>query len=148
MRIIRLTIDESGEYDEVEIIIKCPHIDDQLARLIEQIKQYEITLIGKKEDRTYSIVAEDLYYIESVDNKSFLYDQKEVYACDLKLYELEQLVEGTHFIRISKNLIVNTSHIKSVRALFNGKFEALLTNDEKVIVNRHYVKAFKEKFLT
>ena len=147
MRSIRLTIDESSDYDDVEIIIKCPRINDRLACLVEQIKQYEITLIGKREDRTYSIFAEDLYYIESVDNKSFLYDQQEVYACDLKLYELEQLVAGTHFIRISKNLIVNTSHIESVRALFNGKFEALLNNGEKVIVNRHYVKAFKEKFL-
>ena len=144
---MHLTIDESEEYDEVEIIIKCPRIDGQLARMIEQIKQYEITLIGKKDDRTYAIVAESLYYIESVDNKSFLYGEKEIYECELKLYELEKLLTETNFIRISKNLIVNTTHIKSVRALFNGKFEAYLTNDEKVIVNRHYVKAFKEKFL-
>ena len=147
MKIIRLTINESEEYGEVEIIIKCPRIDGQLARLIEQIKQYEITLIGKKDDRTYAIVAENLYYIESVDNKSFLYGKKEIYESELKLYELDKLLTETPFIRISKNLIVNTTHIKSVRALFNGKFEAFLTNDEKVIVNRHYVKAFKEKFL-
>ncbi len=44
-------------------------------------------------DRTYSLVAKDLYYVESVDNKTFLYNQKEVYESDLKLYEIEQLVE-------------------------------------------------------
>lgn len=146
--VIRLLIDESEEHDEIEIIIKCARIDERLARLIEQINHYEITLTGKRDARTYSLAAEDLYYFESVDNKSFLYDEKEVYESDLKLYELEQLVDGTHFIRISKNLIVNTTHIESVRALFNGKFEATLTNGEKVIVNRHYVKTFKEKFLT
>ncbi|MCZ2258279.1 LytTR family DNA-binding domain-containing protein [Sporosarcina sp. G11-34] len=148
MRIIRITIDESEKHDEVEIIIKCPRIDERLARLIKQIKHYEITLTGKREAQTYLLASGELYYFESVDNKSFLYNQKEVYESDLKLYELEQLVEGTHFIRISKNLIVNTTYIESVRALFNGKFEATLTNKEKVIVNRHYVKAFKEKFLT
>jgi DNA-binding LytR/AlgR family response regulator len=71
-----------------------------------------------------------------------------VYESDMYLYEIENMLTGTHFIRISKNLIVNTALIESVRALFNGKFEASLTNGEKVIVNRHYVNAFKEKFLT
>lgn len=116
--------------------------------MIEQIKQYDIKLTGKKNDSIHSLLANDLYYIESVDNKSFLYDQNEVYESDVKLYKFEKLVEGTNFIRISKNIIVNIAYIESVRALFNGKFEATLTNDEKVIVNRHYVKAFKMKFLT
>ena len=145
--IIDLIIDDCEDYQKVKITIKCPKIDNRLAHLIEQIKQYEITLTGRKNDSIYSLAANDLYYIESVDNKSFLYDQKEVYESGIKLYEFEHLVEGTNFIRISKNLIVNTSYIESVRALFNGKFEATLTNGEKVIVNRHYVKAFKMKFL-
>lgn len=147
MRIIDITIDECEDYEKIEILIKCPKIDDRVLRLIEQLKQNEVILTGRKDDRTYSLVAKDLYYIESVDNKLFLYDQIEIFESDLKLYEFEQLVEGTSFIRISKNLIVNTSTIESVRALFNGRFEAILMNGEKVIVNRHYVKAFKEKFL-
>lgn len=145
---IELIIDECEDYEKVEITIKCREIDDRLAHLIEQIKQYEITLTGRKNGSIYSLIVNDLYYVESVDGKSFLYDQYEVYESDIKLYEFEKLVEGTSFIRISKNLIVNTSYIESVRALFNGKFEATLTNNEKVIVNRHYVKAFKIKFLT
>ena len=144
---IRLIIDQSAEHEEVEIIIKCSQIDDRLARLIEQIKQYDTRLLGILDGKTYSLIAVDILYIESVENTSFLYDEKEMYESNLKLYELETSLKHTHFIRISKNMIVNTTYIKSVRALFNGKFEALLTNSEKVIVNRHYVKAFKEKFL-
>lgn len=145
---IDVITDECADYEKVEIIIKCPKVDDRIAHLIEQIKQYEISFTGKKNGSIYSLMANKLYYIESVDNKSFLYDQNEVYESDVKLYEFEKLVEGTSFIRISKNLIVNIAYIESVRALFNGKFEATLTNREKVIVNRHYVKAFKMKFLT
>lgn len=145
---IRLIIDESEEHEEVEINIKCKQIDKRLRRIIEQIKQHEMILTGKKDGEIYSLVVGDLYYFESVDNKVFLYDEKEVFESDLKLYELEQTVENTDFIRISKSLIVNISHIERVRALFNGKFEATLTNGEKVIINRHYVKMFKEIFLT
>ncbi|MHA6260843.1 LytTR family DNA-binding domain-containing protein [Sporosarcina sp. CAU 1771] len=135
MRIIRLTINESDTQKDVEIIINCPRIDAQLNRLINQIKQFELTLTGKRNDTTYILSISDLFYFESVDNKTFLYDEKDVYQSDLKLYELEQLVQNTNFIRISKNLIVNTSYIENVRALFNGKFEAILLNGEKVIVN-------------
>ena len=145
--IIDINIDECEDYENIEILIKCPKIDDRVLRLIEQLKQNEIILTGRKDDRFYSLVARDLYYIESVDNKLFLYNQNKIFESDLKLYEFEKLVEGTEFIRVSKNLIVNTLYIESVRALFNGRFEAILTNSEKVIVNRHYVKAFKEKFL-
>ncbi|WP_172369105.1 LytTR family DNA-binding domain-containing protein [Sporosarcina jiandibaonis] len=145
---IDIKIDQCEDYKKIEILIKCPKLDDRLLRLIEKIKENKIVITGKKDGRTYSLIAEDLYYIESVDNKSFLYDKKEIYESDLKLYEFERLVEGTNFIRISKNLIANTTYIESVRALFNGRFEATLMNKEKVIVNRHYVKSFKEKFLT
>lgn len=146
--IIRLTVNESNTYNEVEITINCPQIDNELERLIKQINQLHITLTGTKDGRTYSLLVDNVYYIESIDNRSFLYNEKDIYESDLKLYEIEKLLASTHFIRISKNLIVNTALIDSVRALFNGKFEASLMNGEKVIVNRHYVKSFKEKFLT
>ncbi len=146
--IIRLTVYESKKYDEVEIIINCPQIDNQLERLINQINQLNIALTGTRDGRIYSLFIENVYYIESIENQTFLYEEKEVYRSDLKLYEFDHMLQGTYFTRISKNLIVNTAHIDSVRALLNGKFEASLKNGEKVIVNRHYVKTFKEKFLS
>ncbi|WP_381429876.1 LytTR family DNA-binding domain-containing protein [Sporosarcina soli] len=146
--IIRLTVYESKKYNKVEIIINCPEVDHQLGRLIDQINQMGITLTGTKDDKIYSLVPEHVYYIESIDNQTFIYEEKEVYRSQMKLYEFEQLVKDTPFTRISKNLIVNTTHIASVRALLNGKFEASLSNDEKVIVNRHYVKTFRKKFLS
>jgi DNA-binding LytR/AlgR family response regulator len=145
---IDIKIEECDDYENIEILIKCPRVDDRILRLIEQLKENEIIITGRKDGYAYSLVAKDLYYIESVDNKSFLYKQKDVYESDLKLYEIERLVGGTSFIRISKNLIVNTTFIESVRALFNGRFEATMKNNEKVIINRHYVKAFKSKYLT
>ena len=115
----------------------------------DRLTTYRLTLTGTKDDgATYSLLADNVYYIESIDNRTFLCTEKDIYESDLKLYEIENLLAGTQFIRVSKNLIVNTALIDSVRALFNGKFEASLMNGEKVIVNRHYVKAFKEKFLT
>ena len=75
-----------------------------------------------------------------------MYTEKTVYRCKEKLYELEELLENSSFVRISKSCILNIDYLESVKAVFNGKLEALLSNGEKVIINRHYVSAFKKKF--
>lgn len=144
---MKIIVDENEIYESVEITIKCPKVDHHVNQLIDQIRTYELSFQGKKDNRIYAIQAEQLFYIESIENKTFLYTEDNIFESSLKLYEFEEVTIANHLIRISKNLIVNTSKINNVRALFNGKFEATLVNGEKVIVNRHYVKAFKASFL-
>ena len=87
----------------------------------------------------------EIYYFEAVDNKVFAYGEKEVYEMKAKLYELEEDFEGTDFFRASKSSIINLSQIKSLTPAFNGRFEALLYNKEKVIISRQYVSELKKK---
>lgn len=145
--IIKLKIEESSEYAEVEITITCPEVDERLSRLIRQINQMMYSFTVKKEGVVYSIDSNDVLYIETVDNRTFLYTQEEVYESELKLYEFEGQLKNTSFLRISKHVLVNTSKVVSVRALLNGRFEVTLETDEKVIVNRHYAKLFRKHFL-
>lgn len=142
---MKLIIDQSLENKDVEITIKCGLIDPKLERLIEQIRLYSFSLTGRKNGSTYIIQLDDIFYFESVDEKTFIYSNDEVFECDLKLYEVEEQLSSTNFTRISKSCILNTLKLKSVRAMLNGKLEALLLNNEKVIVNRHYVKSLKDK---
>lgn len=78
--------------------------------------------------------------------KTFLYTLNDVYEASQKLYELEQSLKSQGFLRISKSCILNLDYLQHVRALFNGKYEATLTNNEKLTINRSYVPAFKKAF--
>ena len=69
-----------------------------------------------------------------------------MFDCKHKLYTLEKMFADTSFIRVSKSCILNIAKLKSVRPFINGKFEATLRNEEKIIINRHYVADFKKKF--
>ena len=142
---MKLIIDQSLNHKDVEITIKCAVIDEQLERLISQIRLYSFSITGKKDGSSHLIRLEDVYYFESIDNKTFLYTEREVYECIYKLYELEEHLAEGHFARISKSCILNISKLASVRALLNAKFEAKLTNGEKLVINRHYVQGLKEK---
>ncbi len=144
---IRLKINESEDFTDIEIIINCPAADESLAPVIHQINQMMFSIHGKKDGVVYPLVPDRLLYIESVNDTVFLYTDEDVYESDKKLYEFEEQLRDTRFMRISKNFIVNMSKIESVKALMNGRFEAYISNGEKVIVNRHYVKSFRKHFL-
>lgn len=142
---MKLLIDQSPDYEDVQIIIKCGLIDPQLEKLIAQIRLYSFSVAAKRDGKTCMISLEDIYYFESVDNRTFIYTQRDVSECDLKLYELENQLAKTNFVRVSKSCILNIKVLDGVRALLNGKMEAELENGEKVIINRHYVEGLKRK---
>lgn len=142
---MKLTIDESPGLRDVEIIIRCAAVDDRLRRLIEQIRLYSFSIPGKREGKEYPIRLEEIFYFESVEERTFLYDRENVYECAYRLYELEERLAGTPFARINKSCILNTNELESVRALLNGRLEATLTNGERLMISRHYVPSVKQR---
>lgn len=63
-----------------------------------------------------------------------------------KLYELEKKLNSHGFIRISKSCLLNLEYLDHIRALLNGKYEATLLNQEKLIISRKYITDFKKAF--
>ena len=144
---MKFTIEQSSDNNEVEINIKCGQIiDEKHQKLIDQIRLYSFSIVCKKGKEIYQISLKDAYYIESVEEKTFVYLEKEVYESNLKLYELEEQLKNTSYIRVSKSIILNIEKLQSVKPLINGKLEANLKNNEKILINRHYVPGFKKKF--
>lgn len=142
---MKLLIDQSPENEAVEIIIKCGLIDARLEKLIEQVRLYFFSVAAKRDGKTFQLRLEDIFYFESVDSHTFAYTEKEVYECSMRLYELEDQIAKTDFVRISKSCILNVTTLKNVRGLLNGRMEVELENGEKVVVTRHYVEALKKK---
>lgn len=143
---MKLTVEQSLEHQEVEITIKCNTIDPELERLIAQIRLYGFSIQGRKDNNIHMVKLEDIYYFESVDDKTFMYRENDVLECDTRLYALGEQLIHTPFVRISKAIMLNTAHISYVKSAVNGRFEVHLDNGEAVIVNRHYMSEFKAKF--
>ncbi len=141
---MKITIEAPKQGEEDEIIVRCASLDERLLKLIQALRA-EDKLTGYLEDKIVKLSLKEIYYFEAVDNKVFSYTAKETYEIHKKLYEIEQEFEHTDFLRISKSVIVNVSKIAYVKPIFNGRFEAKLRNDEKVIVSRQYVTELKKK---
>ena len=127
------------------VIIRCSEITDDIRKL-------EVLLLGScqtfsctKNYKTYLIDRRDVLYIESVDKQCFLYTTDEMYETNLKLYELEEMLDPFGFFKNAKSQIINIAKIKSLCPDFGGRIEAEMENGEKVIISRQYAKQFKER---
>ncbi len=85
-----------------------------------------------------------IYYIESVDKRTYVYTKGDCYESRDRLYELEDKL-GMYYARISKSMIVNLRKIQNVSAEPGGRMVAVLLNGERVIISRSYVKEMKRR---
>ena len=142
---MKITIETPLPGEEDEIIVRCAQLDNKLLQLISSFRTEQDKLTGYLEDKIVKLFPGDIFYFESVDNKVFAYTDKGVYEIHKKLYELEAEYENTDFLRISKSSIINIAKIAYIRPIFNGRFEAKLKNEEKIIISRQYVLELKKK---
>ena len=143
---MKLIIEQSDEYSEPEITVKCGIMDDRLESIIQHIRLHMFSVAGVKDGVTKVLSLSDIYYFDCTDERTFIYLQNDVFECSLKLYELEEQLAMANFVRISKSCIVNIMKLDSVRPLLNSRYEAKLENGEKLIISRHYLPDFKRRF--
>ena len=130
---------------EPEIVeIRCHWITDEVQELISFVKSRSGQLTASHDGKRFEVPVVDLFYAESVDDRVFLYTARDSYEIRMKLYELEELLKGRHFLRISKSMVVNLMKISAIRPALNGRFSAVLKNGEEVIISRKYVPALKQ----
>lgn len=144
---MKIKIEYVGGLEETEIAIICSdNPDERTKALIHQLQFFDHDVVGYKNGEAHRLSLQDVFYIESIDEKTFLYLECEIYETQQKLYEWESQLENTSFVRVSKSTILNTEKLKSVQSLLGGKMEASMINGEKQIVNRHYIPGFRLKF--
>ena len=97
-----------------------------------------------KDRNTFFCRLTQIYYIESVDKRTYVYTRDDCYESRDRLYELEEKL-GPWVIRISKAMIVNLRKIRNVSAEPGGRMVAVLLNGERVIISRSYVKEIKRR---
>lgn len=142
---MKIIIEDIGPEEEEAVIIRCREVDESILQLVNGLKLKKEKLAVRQGEKILQIEPGDVYYFEAVDNRVFLYSEKNVYETRMKLYELERRFAGTDFFRVSKSVILNLARVKNFSPGFNGRFEALMQNGERVGISRQYVPLLKSK---
>ena len=128
------------------VIVEYPEYDPTVDRLITKIRNLSINFTGKADGKNVSIDIDDIYYIENVDRKIFLYSRKDVYRYDGSMSDIDSAITDTDLVRISRTCFMNVSHLREIMQMKNSHLEAVLDNGEKLIVSRKYLKDIKRIF--
>lgn len=141
---MKINVETIDKAKEEQVIIQCYKVTEEINEIIGFLKSRETSITAYNDSEIYNIALQDIYYIESVDNKTFAYLENDVYEIKNKLYELEYIFNGKKFFRCSKSVIINLMKIEFIKPALNGRFVAKLKNNEDIIISRKYVSEFKK----
>ena len=141
---MKVNLEQVKSKEEEEAIIKAVTVTDEITGAIELLEGGSKGIAVIKDDQVHIIKASAVYYIESVDKKTFVYTKDVCYDCKYRLYELETMLGG-YFMRCSKSMIINLKKVRNVKSQLSGRIDATLINDETVVISRGYVKEVKRR---
>lgn len=141
---MKVEIRQIGPAEEENAVISVNTITDSIRSAVDLLENQCRTIPVVSDGKTMMCRTDQIYYIESVDKRSFVYTKAGCYETKYRLYELEELLD-VRFLRCAKAMIINIRKIRSVKGELNGRMRAEMLNGEQIIISRGYVKELKEK---
>ena len=141
---MRVRFEQVDSREKEQALIRAVEKTADIAGAIDLLENGSGGVAVTKDRNTFFCKLTQIYYIESVDKRTYVYTKGDCYESRDRLYELEEKL-GIYFVRISKAMIVNLRKIRNVSAEPGGRMTAVLLNDERVIISRSYVKELKRR---
>lgn len=142
---MKITLRERAK-SEPEVIIIYPEMDDGIKSLIKKIRDMDAAFSVKDGDEQILLHINDIYYIETVERKTFVYTRDGVYRTGKKYSTLCDELEKYDFVPVSRSCILNVNVLESIKTIHNSRLEGTLCNGEKINISRTYMKGIRKIF--
>ncbi len=142
---MKITINVEPSAAETSLLVTCKELTPQVEKLLAAIRILDKQITANKGDTLCLIDLADVFYIEALERKTFIYTDKEVFDSDMKLYELEAALTQYDFIRVSKNTICSLRKIKSLKSEVDRKIKITMENGYQIIASRMYADELRKK---
>lgn len=140
---IEIKIDSS--FTEPKIIVMTSSMTEDVQNIIKKLSEASPKIIsGSKDEKLEILDQTDLIHIYANSGKVLAVTDKGEYIIRLRLYELEERLKDSQFVRISNSEIINLNKVKSFDLSFTGTICVKLSNDAVTYVSRRYVSKVKK----
>ena len=140
-----IKFEQNETQEEIEVCVRYKETTKELTTLKQMLETFDSKVKCKSQEEAIWLSASEIFYIESVDKRTFIYGERMVYESSKRLYQLEKELPEKTFVRVSKACIVNIEKLKSIRTLVNSRLEATLINEEKITITRKYIAGIRRK---
>jgi len=142
---LKISIDIDSAKQDTEILISCKSLTPEIEKLIATLRILNQQIMVEKDQETYILDVAKIMYVEAVDRKTFIYTREDCYESKLKLYEMEERLEESGFLRVSKSCLIQLRHIRSLKGDLDRRLKVTLENGEQIMVSRQYADEIKRK---
>lgn len=138
-------LEQNLSQEDVEVLIRYAKMNNSIKRLALLVESFSDTVKCTSDNGEILVNTCDIYYIESVDKRTFVYCSHAVYRTELRLYQLIEQLSHWGFVQVSKFCIININMLSSIRPLLNSRLEATLKNGERMNVTRKYITGIRNQ---
>jgi len=142
---VKITINIDDNLNETEIAVSCKELTTEIEKIIATLRMINQQMLVEKDDENVLLDVAKIAYIEAVERKTFVYTEESVYESKLKLYEMEERLCQSGFLRVSKSCLVHLKFIRSIKNDVERKLRLTLKNGEQIIVSRQYADEIKKR---
>jgi len=141
-----LKFEQCKTQDDIEITIKYPPNKNKAVKHIASlINSIDIQIPCNSDEGVEIINSSEIYYVESVDDKTIVHCEKNNYFIKKRLYQIYETLKSAGFIQINKYCILNFRMLVKINPLANSHLEAVLKNENRLFVTRKYLSVIKQK---
>jgi len=134
-----------AKYKEPKLVIMADSVSEEVNEILKKIAESTPKVItGFQEDLVKIIEPASIYRIYANDGKVYVETTEGEYTVRLRLYEIEERLSMTSFVRISNSEIVNLEKVKNFDLSFTGTICVTLINGTVTYVSRRYVSKIKK----
>lgn len=145
---MRISITEKDGFEGIEVKLTVDPHNPQLPRLLEVLRMSEGKFLAYQGAGTERIVIPfaQVAFVEAHEPRAHIHCMDgRVFESAQRLRALENDLEHTEFIRISKQLIVNFDAVIGIRPELYGRMVLDLQGGTTVLVPRAYANTIKQK---
>ena len=131
--------------EETTVVIYTNRVADEVQNLARRLSQdAPQVIVGFLEEEAMLLSQEEIYRVFAESGKVFAETENGRYQLRLRLYELEERLDGKRFVRISNAEIVNLGMVRGFDLSFAGTICVRMKNDTVTYVSRRYVAKIKQ----
>ena len=144
---MKIRTETNQTLSEPEIVIRCHETYNTTALRASLTKAlaHQQNLLLKKDDKEYYISPTEILFFESADGRTYAHTATDIFTARSRLYELSESLPN-NFIRASKSIVINTSHVLSLtRNLAGSSLLEFRNSHKRTNVSRRYFKQLRDK---
>ena len=128
---------------EESVVIRYKDPNPAVDRIIGILEGGDGKLWGRTDSGSVSIDLKDILYLETVDDKLFVYTTKVVAKIEGSLVSFMNDVKDEMFFRCSKSMIINVGKVRALKSLSSNRIDATMEGGEHIMISRRYAVEFR-----